>query len=69
VCIQCFYCSLVSTFTNDNQVSSLVIRNMWLRNSSPSLWHRSKQVKAEAIFCSLCAPVSIFGTLVAQNLW
>jgi hypothetical protein len=28
-----------------------------------------RKVKAEAILCVLCAPVSIFGTHVAQNLW
>jgi hypothetical protein len=26
------------------------------------------KVKAEAILCVLCAPVSIFGTYIAQNL-
>jgi hypothetical protein len=42
---------------------------MWLRNASPSLWYCSKKVKAEAILCVLCAPVSFFGTHLAQNLW
>jgi hypothetical protein len=28
-----------------------------------------KKVKAEAILCVLCAPVSIFWTLLVQNLW
>jgi hypothetical protein len=42
---------------------------MWLRNSTPSLWHRSKKVRAEAILCILRAPMSIFGTHLAQNLW
>jgi hypothetical protein len=28
VCIHCFYCSLVSTFTNETQVSSPVTRTM-----------------------------------------
>jgi hypothetical protein len=27
-----------------------------------------EKVKAEAILCVLCAPVSIFGTHLAQNL-
>jgi hypothetical protein len=49
VCIHCFDCSLVSTFTNETRVSSLVTRMMWLRNSPTSLWYRSKNVKAEAI--------------------
>jgi hypothetical protein len=37
-------CSLVSKYTNKIQVSSPVTCIMWLRNSSPSLWHRSKNV-------------------------
>jgi hypothetical protein len=41
VCIHCFDCSLVSAFTNENQVSSPVTLTMWLRNSSPPLWYRS----------------------------
>jgi hypothetical protein len=40
VCIHCFDCSLVTTFTDEIQGSSPVIRTMWLRNSSPSLWCR-----------------------------
>jgi hypothetical protein len=28
-----------------------------------------KKVKAEAILCVLCVPVSIFGTHLARNLW
>jgi hypothetical protein len=42
VCIHCFGCSLVSTFTNETQVSSSVTHIMWLRNLSPSLWYCSK---------------------------
>jgi hypothetical protein len=38
VCIYCFDCSLVSTFTNETRVSSPVTHTMWLRNSPPSLW-------------------------------
>jgi hypothetical protein len=33
LCIHWFDCSLVSTFTNYTQVSSLVTRTMWLKNS------------------------------------
>jgi hypothetical protein len=69
VCLHCFDCYLVSTFTNETQVSSPVAHTMWLGNPSPFLWHRSKQVKAETILCVLCAIVSIFGTHLAQNLW
>jgi hypothetical protein len=36
---------LVSTFTNETQVSSPVTCTMWLRNSSPSLWYRSGKDK------------------------
>jgi hypothetical protein len=43
VCIHCIDCSLVSVFTNETQVPSPVTRMMWLRNSSPSLWYRSKK--------------------------
>jgi hypothetical protein len=69
LCIHCFDWSLVSKFTNENQVLSPVTRTKWLRNSWPSLWYRYKKFKAEAILCVLCAPVSIFGTHLAQNLW
>jgi hypothetical protein len=61
--------SFVWTFTNKTQVSSLVTRTMWLKNSSPSLWCHSKKVKAKVILCVLCAPVSIFRTNFGQNLW
>jgi hypothetical protein len=44
VCIHYFDCTLVSAFTNETQVSSPVTRMMWLRNSSSSLWHRSKNI-------------------------
>jgi hypothetical protein len=33
VCIHCFGCSLVSTITNETQVSSPVTHTIWLRNS------------------------------------
>jgi hypothetical protein len=56
---------LVSAFTNETKVSSPVIHTMGLRYSSPSLWYRSKKVKAKAIICIL----SIFGTNLAQNLY
>jgi hypothetical protein len=39
------------------------------RNSSPSSWHRTYKVKAEAILCVLWAPVRIFGTHLVENLW
>jgi hypothetical protein len=42
-CIDCFDCSLVSTFTNETQVSSPVTHMMWLRNCLPSLWYRCKK--------------------------
>jgi hypothetical protein len=32
VCIHCFDCSFVSTFTYETQVSSPVTHTMWLRN-------------------------------------
>jgi hypothetical protein len=59
VCIDCFDCSLVSTIISETQVSSFVTHTMRLKNSSSSVWYRCKKVKAEAILCSLCAPVSI----------
>jgi hypothetical protein len=59
LCIHCFYCSLLSIFTNENQVSSRV--TMQLQSTSPSLWYRSKNVKEKAILCILCPPVSISG--------
>jgi hypothetical protein len=48
VCIHCFDYSLVSSFTNETQVSSPVTRIMWLRNSLPSLWSRSKKSQSQS---------------------
>jgi hypothetical protein len=67
VCIHCFDCFLVSTFTNEIQVSP-ALTHMLLRNSPPFLWYHSKKVKAKAILCFLLAVMSIFGTHLAQNL-
>jgi hypothetical protein len=69
VLIHCFDCPLVSTFTNETQVLSSVTHMIWMRNSSPSYGITLKKVKAETILCILCAPVSIFETHLAQNLW
>jgi hypothetical protein len=69
VCIHCFDCSLVSTFTNETQVSSPITRMMWLGYSSPALCYCSKKVKAKGILCILCAHLSVFRTHLAQNLW
>jgi hypothetical protein len=66
--VQCFDCSLVSTPTNETQVSSSVTPTMRLRNSLPTLWYHSKKVKAEAILCILCTPVSIFRAHLMLNL-
>jgi hypothetical protein len=52
MCIHYFDCSLISTFTNEIQVSSSVTRMMWMRNSSPSFWYRSK--KSQSRSHSLC---------------
>jgi hypothetical protein len=43
VCIHCFDWSLVSTITNETQISSPVTCMMWLRNSLPSLWYHSQK--------------------------
>jgi hypothetical protein len=53
VCIHCYDCSLVSTFTNETQVSLPVTHMMWLRNLSPSLWYRCKksEPKPFSVFC------------------
>jgi hypothetical protein len=56
VCIHCFDYTLISTFTNETQVSSAVTRIMWLRNSSPSLWYcykKSKQKPFSAFYVHL----------------
>jgi hypothetical protein len=68
VSIHCSDCSLVSAFRNKTHASSPDTHIMWLRNSSPSLCHHSKNPKPMP-FCVLFAPVSIFGTHLAQNLW
>jgi hypothetical protein len=47
LCIYCLDRTLVSTFKNETQASSPFIHTMWLSNSSPSLWYRSKKSKAE----------------------
>jgi hypothetical protein len=49
VCLHFFDCSLVSTFTIETQVSSPVTGMVCLRNSSPSLWHRSKKSKPKTL--------------------
>jgi hypothetical protein len=51
--IHCFDHSLVSTITNETQVTSLVTHTMWLRNSSSSMWYHSKKSKPKPFptFC------------------
>jgi hypothetical protein len=66
VCIHWSACSFVSTFTNETQASTPTI---WLRNLPQSLWYHCRKVKAETILCVLFAPVSIFGTDLAQYFW
>jgi hypothetical protein len=56
VCIHCFDRSLVSAYTNETQVSSLVTRTMWLRNSLSSLWYRSKRVYKSRSHCLRFVP-------------
>jgi hypothetical protein len=46
----------------------LLTHTMWLSNSSPSSWYRSKKVKAKAILCILCTPMSISEIHLSQNL-
>jgi hypothetical protein len=67
VFIRCFDCFLISTFTNESQVLSSFTPTILLRNSSPSLCYHGSKVKAEAIHCLLCAPMSIFGNHLAKN--
>jgi hypothetical protein len=54
MCIQCFNCSMASTFKNENQVSSPLTQTMWLRNSSPALWYCSKKSQSwnHSVFCA-----------------
>jgi hypothetical protein len=47
----------------------LLVRCDWGNNRHLCGITLKKKVKAEAILCVLCAPVSIFGTRVTQNLW
>jgi hypothetical protein len=58
VCIHCFDCFLVSTFTKETQVSPPVTRTTWSRISSPSLWYRCKKSKPK--------PFSVFYFFVSQ---
>jgi hypothetical protein len=48
---------------------SPVAHRMWLRNSLPSLWYHSTDVKADAILWILWAPTTIFRTHPVQNVW
>jgi hypothetical protein len=67
VCIHCFDCCLVLTFTNETHLSSPV--SVWLRSMSPFLQYRCKKSRiTKSILCILCAPMGIFGTHLAQNL-
>jgi hypothetical protein len=53
VCIHCFDCSLILTFTNEAQASSPVTFTMWSQNASPSLWYHSKsQSQSHSLFCA-----------------
>jgi hypothetical protein len=45
---------LVSTFTNETQVSSPVTHTTRLRNTSPSLWYRAKKSKPKPFYAFLC---------------
>jgi hypothetical protein len=47
VCIHCFYCSLISTFTNESQVSSPVAHTLPLGNLFPSLCHSYRLKKSK----------------------
>jgi hypothetical protein len=67
MCIHCFDCSLVSTFTNETQVSSTVICTIWLWNSSPSLWYGPQKSKLKPFSVS-CARMNIYGIHLTQNL-
>jgi hypothetical protein len=82
VCIHYFDWSLVSTFTNETQVSSPVTHTMWLRNSSPSLLYRSKKCQSqshsvfrvcpweflEPILCKICDSLAC-DNLVENSVW
>jgi hypothetical protein len=68
VCVHCFDCSLVTTFTNETQVSSPVICAMWLRNSL-SLWYYCRKFKSRIhSLRSVCAREH-FRNLSCVNLW
>jgi hypothetical protein len=83
--IHCFDCSLVSTFTNETQVSSSVTRMMWMRKLWRSLWYRSKKIKpksfsafypypsefSEPILCKTCDWLTCHHLIGnrAWNLW
>jgi hypothetical protein len=60
VCIHCFDSSLVSTFTNETQVSSPVTRTVWLRNTSTSLWDHSKKSSKPKPFFAFCTHPRVF---------
>jgi uncharacterized membrane protein YjjP (DUF1212 family) len=67
VCIHCFDCSSVSTFTSETHVSSHYLYDVIEKFIAIFVVSLIK-VKAKAIRCVLCPPVSIFGTHLAQNL-
>jgi hypothetical protein len=52
--IHCVVCSLVSTFANKIQVLSRFSCTVWLKNSSPSLWHHYEKSKSKPLsaFCA-----------------
>jgi hypothetical protein len=71
VCIHCFGCSLVSTFNrwNPDFITCYSYKCDWEIHCHLCGNTLKKSTKADAILWVLCAPVSIFGTHLVQNVW
>jgi hypothetical protein len=68
VCIHCFDCSLVTTFTNETQILSPVTCMMSLKNSLPYLWYCYKKWKPKP-FSAFCMHPWAFLEPITRKTW
>jgi hypothetical protein len=66
VCSHCFDCSLVSTFRNETQISSLGTCVVWLGNVFPSLCQKAQHKESYSL-CVMCTH-EYFWNSFCQNL-
>jgi hypothetical protein len=62
--IHFFKRSFVFTFVDETQVSPTVSRLIWLKNSSPFLWYRSKKSKPKVFYAFFAHPWPFLGIYI-----